>query len=563
MTRFCAALLGFFILAYIIPLDYRPLMEPDETRYAEIPREMVDGGNWLELRLVGLSYYEKPPLGYWLGAASITALGQHPLAVRLPMALAAGATALTIFLLVRAQRGRTDLALGAAVIYLTFLEVYGLGTFANLDSIFTFFVTLSLALFFQAAANKAATTAERRRSLVWLILSGLACAGAFLTKGFTALVLPVLILAVWLPWQGLLRKHILACLVPVAAAALAVLPAALALHQANPDFWRYFFWVEHVQRFLEPSAGQHESPFWFFLPYILGGALPWIFCLPPALGPIWAKIKAGDSLTTFCLAWFALPFLFFSACGGKLPTYILPCFAPLAIMLAEGIIESSKNFSPYLKASAGFFLALALGAVVWLFFFAPPRLQIPLLADIRTWGLALALALTAAGLMAAAARFEKPATRLAGIFLTALATLPVFLTSFYSLPEALTARRAPSILLTEVVPLTPPEAVIFITDRKVIYAAAWHYRRNDLIFAFEMGELAYGLKRPEGEGRYIGEAAGLADQIRRELAAGRPAAVITAGGYEKGLAQALAEMEPDRLLKRGDFTWRLFSALRD
>jgi 4-amino-4-deoxy-L-arabinose transferase len=522
---------------------------------------MADGGNWLELRQVGLRYYEKPPLGYWLGAASISALGHRNLAVRLPMALAAGGTALTIFLLVSAQRRRTDLALGAAIIYLTFLEVYGLGAVATLDSAFTFFVTLSLALFFQAVREPG-----RRRRPVWLILSGLACAGAFLTKGFTALVLPVLILAAWLPWRGLFKKHLPDCLVAVLTAGLAVLTVAPALHRANPDFWNYFFWVEHVRRFWAPLSGQHEQPFWFYLPLILGGALPWTFCLPRALGPIRAKIRAGDALVTFCLAWLVMPFLFFSACGGKILTYILPFFAPLAVMLAEALMEEPRGFSPGLQACAAFSLSLALGAVAWLVFLAPPALRIALWSDPRAWGLAAALVLTAAGLSLAANSFTAPppgragaglAASLGGLLRTALAALPIFLAASLSLPEAFTDRRAPSVLLAEAALLTPPGAALF-ADRTVLTAAAWHFRRNDLVLAFEQGELAYGLRWPEGLGRYVKDADGLAGLVRRELAAGRPAAVIAAGDYEKELALALGGLTPDQFLKRGAFTWRLY-----
>ncbi|MDR2726093.1 MAG: phospholipid carrier-dependent glycosyltransferase [Candidatus Adiutrix sp.] len=554
MTRSRAPLLlGFFILAYILPLNCRPLIEPDETRYAEIPRAMADGGNWLELRLVGLPYYEKPPLGYWLGAASISALGHHNLAVRLPMALAAGGAALTIFLLVRARRRRTDPALGAAAVYLAFFLVFGIGTFAVLDSIFTFFVTLSLALFFQAINEK-----DRRPRLAWLALSGLACAGGFLTKGFTALVLPVLILAAWLPWRGLFKKHLLNCLVPVLVALLAVLPIALALHRANPASWNYCFWVEHIQRFLEPGPGQHDEPFWLYLPWILAGALPWTFCLPRALGPIRAKVKAGDGLTTFCLAWLALPFLFFSACGGKIATYILPCFPPLAILLAEAMMESPRDFSPGLKTCAALFLALALGAVAWLFFFVPPELLGPLLADIRPWVLVAGLLLTAAGLGAAPKILFFSADRLNGLIWAALATLPLFLAASHCLPEVFINRRSPSVLLAEAARLTPPGAAIF-TDRKTLYAAAWHYRQSGLVFAFGAGELAYGLDRPEGEGRFVPDADGLAGLIRRELAAGRPAVFIVAGNHEKNLsALALSGLEPDLALTRGDFSWRLY-----
>jgi len=226
-------------------------------------------------------------------------------------------------------------------------------------------------------------------------------------------------------------------------------------------------------------------------------------------------------------------------------------------MLAEAIIESPKNFSPGLRASSALFLALAPGAVAWLIFFAPPGLQSALWPDPRTWFLPLALVLTAAGLLANANSFKKPATRLKGLISAPWAALPLFLAYSFCLPEAFLARRAPSILLAQV--LTPPEAVIF-TDRKVLYAAAWHHRRNDLIFAFEQGEMAYGLRRPEGRGRYIGGAAELGGRIRRELDAGRPVAVIASQRHEKDLIQALGGLEPEGFLKRGDFTWRLYRA---
>jgi 4-amino-4-deoxy-L-arabinose transferase len=313
--------------------------------------------------------------------------------------------------------------------------------------------------------------------------------------------------------------------------------------------------VEHVQRFLSPLPGQHEQPFWFYLPLILCGALPWTFGLPRALGPIRAKIKAGDALTTFCLAWLVLPFLFFSACGGKILTYILPCFAPLAIMLAEAILEADS--SPGLKACSALFLALAAGAAVWLVFM--PDLRDVLWSDPRTWGLAAALVLAAAGLRAAAKSPPPagPANRLRGLILAALATLPIPLAAAFSLPEAFTDRRAPSVLLAEAAPLTPPDAALF-ADRTVLTAAAWHYRRNDLVCVFGQGELAYGFSRPEGRGRYVQDADSLAGLVRRELATGRPAAVIAAGDYEVELARALDGLKPAQFLKRGDFTWRLY-----
>ncbi|MDR2503076.1 MAG: phospholipid carrier-dependent glycosyltransferase, partial [Deltaproteobacteria bacterium] len=208
----CLFLVLCFLTAYVLPLSQRLFFEPDETRYAEISREMADGGGWLKLRLLGLPYYEKPPLGYWLGAASMSLFGREPWAARLPAALAASGAALAVFMLLRAcARGRSEdgtaQGLTAAVIYLSFFEVFGVGTFITLDSLFTFFITLCMAAFFTATQ-----TPPGRAKTARLTLAGLACACAFLTKGFIALVIPMLTLGLWLPWQGLLKRYMGACL---------------------------------------------------------------------------------------------------------------------------------------------------------------------------------------------------------------------------------------------------------------------------------------------------------------------------------------------------------------
>ena len=62
--------IGLFLLFYIVPLGVRPLVIPDETRYAEIAREINVTGEWAVPHLNGLYYFEKPVLGYWLNAFS-------------------------------------------------------------------------------------------------------------------------------------------------------------------------------------------------------------------------------------------------------------------------------------------------------------------------------------------------------------------------------------------------------------------------------------------------------------------------------------------------------------
>ena len=61
------ALVGvFFIVAYLLPLAGRPMVTPDEFRYAEIPREMIDRGDYVTPHLVNMRYFEKPVMGYRL-----------------------------------------------------------------------------------------------------------------------------------------------------------------------------------------------------------------------------------------------------------------------------------------------------------------------------------------------------------------------------------------------------------------------------------------------------------------------------------------------------------------
>jgi 4-amino-4-deoxy-L-arabinose transferase len=90
-----------FIVVYILPLGVRPMIIPDETCYAEISREILNTGEWIIPKLNGLRYFEKPILGYWLNAASISTFGENAFSVGLPSAMAAGFSVLLIFLMVR------------------------------------------------------------------------------------------------------------------------------------------------------------------------------------------------------------------------------------------------------------------------------------------------------------------------------------------------------------------------------------------------------------------------------------------------------------------------------
>ena len=93
--------IGLFILLYIIPLGVRPMVIPDEFRYAEIPREMLETGDWAVPHLDSLRYFEKPVFGYWLNATGIAMFGENAFAIRFFSAVAAGISAVILFFLAR------------------------------------------------------------------------------------------------------------------------------------------------------------------------------------------------------------------------------------------------------------------------------------------------------------------------------------------------------------------------------------------------------------------------------------------------------------------------------
>ncbi len=75
------------VLVWFCGLEWRALFSPDEGRYADIAREMLQSGDWVTPRLNGLKYFEKPPLQYWATAVAFALFGADEWTARLWPAL--------------------------------------------------------------------------------------------------------------------------------------------------------------------------------------------------------------------------------------------------------------------------------------------------------------------------------------------------------------------------------------------------------------------------------------------------------------------------------------------
>jgi len=496
MKRITIFVLGLFLFLYVLPLNVRPLLVPDEMRYAETGREMIETGDWIVPRLDGLRYFEKPILGDWLHALSIRLLGENAFAVRLPSALAVGLSALMLFFLVRRSTGEISAAIVAASVFLTCLEVYGVGTFCVLDSIFSMFVTASLIAFFFAFME----TRSRKRA-VFLIVSGIACGLAFLTKGFLAFVIPAIVIIPFALWQHKLAESARGLLVMFVTGVLTVLPWGIMVHLREPDFWRYFLWTEHIERFLHAKNGQHPQPFWFFIPVLAGGALPWTPVFPLVVTGL-KKTQNKDSFIRFLFCWLIFPFLFFSACRGKLGTYILPCYPPLAILTTIGLMKylaagKTLVLSSNLRNTAIVVSAVVIALIIIQTAISPLRIYGPG----EVWKFVIIIiALSVYAMLLIIARAAVDIRKILALW--CLGPVLLMFASHFAMPNRVVYSKAPNEFLLHNLSRVHPDTIL-VSDNYLTPAVCWCYERTDVLVIDRGGELTYGLEYGDSKQRLL------------------------------------------------------------
>ena len=487
--------LGFF-LVYLLPIGSRPMVVPDEVRYGEISREMIATGDWIVPRLNGLRYFEKPVMGYWLNGLSMLAFGETSFAVRFPSAMAAGLSALMMWLLMRRS---TDAATGilAALIFLTCFEVVGTGVFSVLDGMLAMFITMALTAFYLACNSPQGSLREKGL----LALFGIFCGLAFLTKGFLAFAVPVVVIVPYLIWAGRWRDLFRMAALPIAAAVLVSLPWAIAVHLKEPDYWNYFFWQEHVNRFLAEDA-QHKASVWTYFLAFPVAALPWSALIPASvLGMNRSRMKTP--LFRYALCWFVFPLLFFSAASGKLLTYMLPCFAPFALLLTMGL--SACFGQKQCKAFRG-------GVIVLIVLFAIILIGLIVIQTtgiggfvpyIATWKTLVAAAALTGFLLCLGTSLKRTAFE-GKMLLVALGTAIFLATIQMVLPDDTIEHKAPGALLLRNASRVQPETVL-VSLEDPLRAVCWFYKRSDVFQLGAGGELSYGFAYPDSRHRLLDE----------------------------------------------------------
>ncbi len=362
-TRALVLLLAAFALTWFCNLDQRKLAKSDEGRYAEIPREMVASRDWLTPRLNGYKYFEKPPLQYWATALAYKAFGENEWTARLWTGLTGFLCVLLVFYAGNRIAAPPAGLYAAAVLGSSALHVL-MGHFLTLDMALSFFLALTVLAFLLAQLDGVAAAQSRR----WMLAGWAAMALAVLSKGLVGAVLPMAGVALYVLVQrdwGMLRRL---SIVPGGALFLAIAaPWFVAVSLANEEFFRFFFLHEHFERFLTRVHGRY-APFWYFVPVLLAGAMPWVISLFPALVRAWAASpQRRFRPERFLLLWCAVVFVFFSASNSKLQGYILPLLPAAALLIGAELLRTPRallTVQAFAAATAGAAIfALAPGVV--------------------------------------------------------------------------------------------------------------------------------------------------------------------------------------------------------
>ena len=317
----------------------------DEPVYGQVGKEMAHASlaNWLSPRYGGQLWFDKPPLFYWLTALSMRLLGETEFAARLPSALlSVGLVAATYALARRAYASAPKAALWAGFVLATSIQFFTLARAAVTD------MTLAVCLLLALYGLYAWTQTNQGR---WMALAGLMTGLGMLAKGPVALVLIGVQTIAYL----LLTRQAKRLLSPALWAGFALCLAVglpwfgLMIHLHGQLFISGFLEANNVTRYLT-AEHKETSPFWFFLPVLLGGFFPWSLALPWALTLAWRQGKAtqveraADNPALFLGLWIALVFVFFSLSQSKLVTYIFPLYPAAAVLVGKWLAERTANY---------------------------------------------------------------------------------------------------------------------------------------------------------------------------------------------------------------------------
>jgi 4-amino-4-deoxy-L-arabinose transferase-like glycosyltransferase len=349
-------LLSFCFFLFIVGVGRWDLWNPDEPRYAEVAKEMVERGDWILMHVNGNTYADKPPLFFWLIALSSSLWqGFTSFSARFPSGFSSTLTVLLTFVLGKKLYGSRTGFLSALILATSFEFAY-LSTRANIDATLTFFTTTSIFFFLHWYPHYSPHSSplpsgegEGARGGLWIYGFYIGMAFATLAKGPVGFILPLMVSLVYLlvqkDWEAMKRMRLLTGMALCFVVVLSwYLPAVL---KGGQNFLNETLLHHTIDRFAKGSS--HIRPFYYYLTNFPVDFLPWFLFLPGAIVYGFSERKEGVSRGfLFLLIWFVVIFLFFSFSKGKRAIYLLPLYPAASLMVGrfwDDYLSGSGRFS--------------------------------------------------------------------------------------------------------------------------------------------------------------------------------------------------------------------------
>ncbi len=355
-------ILAALFLLLLVLAALRPLAVPDEGRYGEIGRWMLQSGDWLTPRLDGIPFFHKPPYLYWLEAVALAAFGVHAWAARLVPALHAALMLLAMYLSVR-QIATEKIARRAVWMLGTSLSFLMGGQYVNHDMLVAAWIGVAIWCFALAFMQSGRPSAALAR---WGFV---ACALGVLSKGLIGVALPGLVLLLWLAWTGQLKKILQLPWISGLALFLAIAAPWFWLAQRQfPGMLSYAFGTQQVSRFTGTTFN-NAQPWWFYGAALVVLLFPWLLFMPnQAIAQIKHPRSATPSIANewlaLCWIWVLAIIGFFSIPHSKIIGYALPVMPPLALLAALGWDDAMARLRLTTQAQRKLFALLCATSLV-------------------------------------------------------------------------------------------------------------------------------------------------------------------------------------------------------
>ena len=325
-------LAGFCCFLFFFGLASFGLVGADEPRYAQVAREMLARRDWITPTLGGKPWLEKPPLYYWQAMVAYSIFGVSDWAARLPSAVDATLMVVAVYLFLKWFR--PGFQLDGALMTASAAGVVGFARAASTDMPLAAMFTIALLAWY--AWHESAAKAYLALFYACLALGALA-------KGPVAPFLAAMIIVIFAAAKNDFGSIWRTLWVPGVVLFLVVaLPWHIAVQIKNPDFFRVFVLQHNLARF-GTNLYHHPEPFWYYLPVVLLGLIPWAVFVVAALVEtirVWLTerqemLGSEDALNALLVIWLAVPVVFFSFSQSKLPGYIVPALPAGTLLLAE------------------------------------------------------------------------------------------------------------------------------------------------------------------------------------------------------------------------------------